>query len=167
MDFAHARRLRRGGERSAGHAQRAPLSSSNHPVTVQIPSEARSSSLSLVPCSPLAIVLDTQVHATAMHELVREPSLGTASAAPFLFSPVHCDPPCRPHPRPPASLAQAANSLIGSISTRSTACSRVPRARVHRRPTVRTNCACTRSEHDEGLRPAGRLWALREEGASR
>jgi hypothetical protein len=55
-----------------------------------------SSSLSLVPCSPLAFVLDTQVHATAMHELVHELSLGAEPAAPFLFASVHCDPPCRP-----------------------------------------------------------------------
>jgi hypothetical protein len=95
-----------------------------------------SSSLSLVPSSPLAFLLRTAAHTPGMHELFQEPQLRNALAAPSPFAPVHCDPPCRPHPRPPASPAQATNSLIGPISTRSTACSRVSGAWAHRRPTL-------------------------------
>jgi hypothetical protein len=49
---------------------------------------------------------------------------------------------------------------MGPMITRSTAYPRLPSTRAHRRPTVRTKCARTSSEHDEGLRPAGRRRAL-------
>jgi hypothetical protein len=113
----------RGGENSKRERyRRAPLF---------LPPLILSSSLSLVPLSPVA---SSPWHSCPRYRDARTcavSSLGTASTAPFLFAPVHCDPPCRPHPRPPASPARVVNFLNDPISTRSTACSRLPGARAH------------------------------------